>query len=476
MKIHIIILLSLLSWGANAQQWVEKKYPYDSMLNVVYGTATNFNGSTETLLMDIYTPLCGNDTAARPLLLWIHGGAFLAGSKEDQSITRLCKLFAQRGYVTVSINYRLGFIADDAAWNCNYPNYSCVFATDTAEWYRVWYRAVQDGKGALRYLVNRHEDLGIDPNNVFVAGESAGAFVALGTAFLDAEVERPVQTFALSDAPQPAANALTCLYNQGEMFGNTVARPDLGGIGGTIEPSNVTFTIKGVGNMYGAMLSDLLKNSPANQPKPAIYSFHQPCDLVVPIDSGRVYTGLSWCFTNGYNCYGIANTPKVYGSRIISKWNSAGNYGYNIKDEFTTVNFPFSFLLGPGSCLDQVNTPCHAYDNFTLRETNLAQFFAGMVSTPPICQPVGTAAEPDHRDNQIVVFPNPAREVLHIQCAYSDPWNAALRDMTGRLVWEQRGISGSSVIVRTAAFPAGIYEVVVEMESGFRVSRRVILD
>ncbi len=137
---HLLTLLFISTYfNSSAQQWIDKVYTYDSTLNVTYGTALNFNNEVDTLKMDIYLPQCDDVSheSKRPLLLWVHGGAFLAGSKDDVSITNLCKQFAKRGYVTASISYRLGFISDDAAWNCNYPNYSCVFASDSAEWLRA---------------------------------------------------------------------------------------------------------------------------------------------------------------------------------------------------------------------------------------------------------------------------------------------------------------------------------------------------
>jgi len=430
-----LLLLCFLHLNVNAQQWIDKKYDYESTLNVPYGTAVNFNGSTVTLTMDIYTPVCDdtNHVSRKPLLLWVHGGAFLAGDKNE--MTNLCKQFAKRGYVTATINYRLGFVPDDIAWNCNYPNYSCVFATDSAEWYRAYYRAIQDGKGALRYLINRNSSLNIDTNNIFVAGESAGSFVALGIGLLDTLSEKPMQTFAIDNAPNPANNTLSCQYCLGESFnGVNVPRPDLGDIDGTIEPTSIHFKIKGIGNMYGAMLSDLLKNHKVNTPKPAIFSFHQPCDLVVPIDSGGVYTGLSWCLTNGYNCFGIKNTAKLYGSRAFSKWNTNNGYGYNIHNEFTTTNFPYNFLFGTGSCVDQINNPCHAYDNSVLRENNLASFFAPLISTNPVCDTTLVTTENISitNDNIISVYPNPCVNTLNINYVHHENTTITIYDMFGQ--------------------------------------------
>ena len=344
MKFKLTLLILMSCFTLQAQQWIDQKYAYDSTLNMFYGTATNFMGGVDSLRMDLYTPICDDSThtSKRPLLIWVHGGAFIAGDKAE--MTNLCKQFARRGYVTATIDYRLGFISDDTSRTCNFPNYNCFFATETSEWPRAYYRGVQDGKGALRYLVNRNSQYRIDTDNIFVAGESAGAFVALGIALMDTAIERLPQTFQLNPVARPHSSTSVCVYNVNQTFPNpTIDRPDLGGIDGTIEPTTIPYTIKGIGNNYGGMMSDLLKFSKANQPKPAIYSFHQPCDLIVPIDSGIVYQLLNWCFGNGYNCYGIANTPKVYGSRAFSNWNTANSYGYTIQNEFTVTNITTRF-------------------------------------------------------------------------------------------------------------------------------------
>lgn len=453
-----------------AQQWKDKKYHYDSTLNVVYGKAINFNGGIDTLKMDIYTPYCDDQAhiATRPLLLVIHGGAFLAGDKGESNITSICKQFAKRGYVTASINYRLGFISDKLAWNCNYPNYSCVFATDSAEWYRAYFRAIQDGKGALRYLINRHKLYRIDTSNVFLAGESAGAFTALGIGLMDTASEKPVQAYAINDAVKPNANAFNCQYNTGKNFSSNIVRPDLGNIEGNIEPSNIQYTIKGIGNMYGAVMGDILKLHKSNKPKPSIFSFHQPCDIVVPIDSGRVFAGLSWCMTNGYGCYGIANTAKLYSSRAFSQWNSNFNYGYNIHNEFTSTNFPYSFLIGKGSCSDQINNPCHAYDNFTLRLDNLANFFAPMVSTSPICDTTffPSSLSNNYSKNKINLYPIPAQTSITIEHFSSSPLSLSICNSMGQTMLNNLTLNEKKTNLDIRFLPAGIYSVFIKDPNG----------
>ncbi len=461
----------------NAQQWVTKKYSYDSTMNVTYGTAINFNGRIDTLRMDIYEPDCGNTslTLKKPLMIWIHGGAFLAGSKNEASISNLCKQFAKRGYITASIDYRLGFVSDDAAWNCNFPNYSCIFAGDSAEWIRAWYRGVQDAKGALRYLVNRSSQFKIDVNNIFVAGESAGSLISLGVGLLDTIIERMPQTFAIGALANPNNNALNCTYNVNQTFtSSNVPRPDLGGIEGIIEPTIISYTIKGIGNNYGAMFSNLLRYNQIAHTKPAIYSFHQPCDIVVPIDSGLVYQGLSWCMTNGYNCYAIKNTAKLYGSRAFSNWNTNNNYGYTIHNEFTSTAFPYSFLFGTGSCADQVNNPCHAYDNSTLRENNLANFFAPLISASAMCDTTSTTGiELFEKKSKFLMYPNPVVNILNVLVKQFDEGTLKISTILGLPV-KEISLKQDRTEIDLTAFSRGIYYVTFTNKYGSSSSSKII--
>ncbi len=468
-RLLLTLCVALAGGAAHAQPWVDTTYGVVKIANIHYGTATGFDGQPRQLYLDLFLPVCDSNLQAlpRPLALFMHGGAFLTGDKNDASIQGLCQNFAKRGYVTASIGYRLGFVSDDTAHYCNYPNYSCIFPTDPLEWERSYFRGIQDVKGALRYLVNRHAQYHIDTANIFLAGESAGAFLALGAALLDTLPEKPVGAYAQPAAPPPAAvQAVTsCSYNQGVSMGTPFPRPDLGSIDGHLEPSTIRYTIRGVGNMYGGMLSNLLALHRAGVYKPGIFQFHQPCDIIVPIDSGAVFWGLSWCFTNGYNCLAISNTLQFYGSRQIRQWNMANQYGYPMRSEFSTRTFPYSFLFGPGSCLDQVNNPCHAYDNRTLRERQMAEFFAGLITTPSICGLANTVEEPVVRPVLLAIRPNPADAWTVVIWRGLTPTGAILVDMLGRVAWSGILQPGDNTLSIGHLTP-GMYRLMARHEEG----------
>ncbi|MBF4571031.1 alpha/beta hydrolase [Herbiconiux sp. VKM Ac-1786] len=88
---------------------------------------------------------------ARPVVVWIHGGAWISGSKAH--VTPYLRHLAAVGYVGVAVDYT---IAPEAA----YPT------------------AVGQLGDALAHLVRHADELGIDPARIVLAGDSAGAQLA----------------------------------------------------------------------------------------------------------------------------------------------------------------------------------------------------------------------------------------------------------------------------------------------------------
>lgn len=106
--------------------------------------------------------------AARPLIIWLHGGGFKFGSKNMHSIRLWSDYFARRGYVCAAIDYQLGkkdlrFKYDELVRNCEH--------------------AVGDCRAAIAWFKHNAARLRIDTGRIILAGNSAGGMIALQTAY-----------------------------------------------------------------------------------------------------------------------------------------------------------------------------------------------------------------------------------------------------------------------------------------------------
>ena len=151
--------------------------------NILYGGNYNPNiwGQNEwqDLYLDIYEP-AGDDVEDRPLVFFLFGGSFIAGSKTAGDIVELCTRYAKMGYVAAAIDYRL---TGDLIW---FPN------PETA--YRATAKGMHDLKGAIRFFRMNDEtsnDYRIDSDRIYAGGVSAGGIIAVNTAYLNQESEIP---------------------------------------------------------------------------------------------------------------------------------------------------------------------------------------------------------------------------------------------------------------------------------------------
>jgi acetyl esterase/lipase len=104
----------------------------------------------KSLALDIYRKKDTNKPA--PLLVFIHGGGWRTGKRQDYLVYLLD--FAKRGYVTATVSYRL--VKEDP-----FP------------------AAVQDVKCAIKWLKQHAEEYLFDPNKIAVIGGSAGGHLAM---------------------------------------------------------------------------------------------------------------------------------------------------------------------------------------------------------------------------------------------------------------------------------------------------------
>lgn len=135
---RLVLLLFLLSihpaWGdARTQK------------GVIYSDAKDAGVETS---LDVYSPSSGADL---PIICWIHGGGWQIGNKERVDLKK--RAFNEKGFVLVSINYRLHPETDYKGQ-----------AHDVAQ--------------AIRWIKMHAKEFGGTPERIFVMGHSAGAHLA----------------------------------------------------------------------------------------------------------------------------------------------------------------------------------------------------------------------------------------------------------------------------------------------------------
>jgi carboxylesterase type B len=142
--------------------------------DVTYGSAQNLGGQTVTLKLDVWTPPASDPVTERPAIVWIHGGSFSGGDKTSPELLDEMTTFTQRGYVNLSINYRL----EPGGCSAGGVTASCIGAIQ---------EATQDGQTAVAWLRSHAATYGVDTTRIAVAGTSAGAITAAQVGYLTSE-------------------------------------------------------------------------------------------------------------------------------------------------------------------------------------------------------------------------------------------------------------------------------------------------
>jgi para-nitrobenzyl esterase len=165
------ILLAAGSLSGQERPLFDYRSPPEGQIEVevrkdlVYGkAAVNSGASFKDLKADAYIPR-GLDGYRKAAIIFIHGGGFRSGDKRGYHVDG--RYFASRGFVVFSINYRLK--RDRAPLAPGQKPGIAAYAR----------AAFVDGKTAVRWVHANAESFGIDPENIFLSGTSAGAVVAL---------------------------------------------------------------------------------------------------------------------------------------------------------------------------------------------------------------------------------------------------------------------------------------------------------
>jgi acetyl esterase/lipase len=185
-KLLLTLIIFQFAWSQN-HRYTTTLFPSSTPIsNIIYVTAPAINGpfytvesstSSQNLVMDIYKPT-GDTFTLRPAVILAHSGGFLLGNKNADDMKALCDTLARKGYVTASIDYRMGF---------NLVGNTELHST------RAVYRGLQDGRTAVRFLRANAALYGIDPTKIYFVGSSSGSFIGLHSIYMDEASEIPTQ-------------------------------------------------------------------------------------------------------------------------------------------------------------------------------------------------------------------------------------------------------------------------------------------
>lgn len=155
--------------------------------SISYGEYEKWN------LLDVYRPL--NVDGKLPVIVSIHGGGYFYGDKELYRF--YCMHLAQKGFAVVNFNYRL-------SPEFRYPS------------------ALEDATKVLNWIVENSNEYGLDYNNIFITGDSAGAQLTSHMAAIYSSKEyAQMYDFKISEKIKIRAVGLACgLYDVRKRFNN----------------------------------------------------------------------------------------------------------------------------------------------------------------------------------------------------------------------------------------------------------------
>jgi acetyl esterase/lipase len=163
----LIVVASAVCGEESGSPFRQPRFEVRSTSAIVYGRAAVHapQPGEKDLLLDLYEPVGANTPRLRPAFVAIHGGGFKNGSRSAGVVAELCRELAARGFVCVSIDYRM--LGDD-------PPTEGGTAIE-----RAIHAAVADAGTAVNWLVENAKKHQVDAGRIAIGGGSAGAITSL---------------------------------------------------------------------------------------------------------------------------------------------------------------------------------------------------------------------------------------------------------------------------------------------------------
>jgi len=367
--------------------------------NISYGLADDwYSGVPQPVLNSFniaYPDLSIDELDKRPLIVLAHGGGFWGGTKEDLDyhVQRLAK----SGYVAVTMNYRKG-------WDGN--PIDCLGDPNSLE--SAIYKAMQDTRACMRYLVANAQAYGIDTSWIILGGESAGAYATMNSIYLSQEE-----------------------WNLDHADSETV----YGSLDGSTNELETTYSIKAFVNMWGGVLDTMLVAP--EELKPTI-SFYGTSDDVIPPGAGHIQFCDAFEHVNG----SLALSEHLSNNGVCNHLHEHFMYGHEAyENDYTTGNIA---CFVKGLLCDECSTRLVHFE-----EASCAEMVLGIDET-------------EHE--WLKMYPNPASTFVTIQSpvVLEPGTSVALADITGKMISPTAVVSANTITLDVSKLVDGIYLVSIQ--------------
>jgi Secretion system C-terminal sorting domain/Carboxylesterase family len=515
-KLLLLLLFCSALMGSNAQtRYLDTTFsPTIKVVeNVVYGTnftilAKFFAQSPRTLrqplVADVYSPPATDTVSKRPLVLYLHTGNFLpalatgpSGSMRDSTAVEVCRRLAKMGYVSASVDYRLGWAP--TLENESTKRYTLINAA---------YRGVQDINTAIRFFKKNAATYGIDTNKIVVWGQGTGGYISYAAATLNSTADS-IKFDTTTYGPKKfffGPNRMVQPWVNGDLEGKTLTiAPNaywdgiISAIDTMCSPNHIanTSNFQMQVNMGGA-LADL--HWADSKMVPSI-SFHVPYDQFAPYQNAVLFV----------------NTPR--GPEPVIRVQGADSIQRKL--DRLNVNKAFRNIKAANNPLQSVfNTRNGGLVNGlfpllgdTLSDSSPWDFWAasnpqnaaGIASNPRMsaararryidtiftifapracitlnlpCNSLVNSTEELLKEyaTKLVVSPNPAQSAINFESEVYNPMQSIeLFDLSGRSVNYVKNVNSSFYQLNRGALPNGMYIAKVKFEGGI-LSKKIVFD
>ena len=160
MKYQLLISFFIVSLCASAQSTTTYTYAVKAK---------------DSLKLDVYVPDNIEPNKKLPVLIWMHGGGFAGGQRDGADQKRLMNYVANKGYIGVSVSYRLLRQGAKTGFGCECTKEEKLF---------TFAKAAEDLLDATNFIISQSDSLQIDTANIIAGGSSAGAEAVLSAVYM----------------------------------------------------------------------------------------------------------------------------------------------------------------------------------------------------------------------------------------------------------------------------------------------------